>query len=158
MSDSPIKATLKSGTGFDAPWLTVDAENPAELEQRLRGIIDSKVLETVHEAASLFQSVGTAAPLTQAAPQQQAPAEWAAQRQPAQQAPPQNQGWGQGQQAAPQQQGGPALHPEGKQCAQCGSVLAYKVVNRKSDGKQFKFWNCPNQRSRDDGHSSEFAN
>lgn len=59
-------------------------------------------------------------------------------------------------QQAPQQNGG-QLHPEGKQCQVCSSVLQYKVVTRRSDTKQFKFWACPNQRNRDDGHTSEFA-
>lgn len=92
--------------------------------------------------------------ITQAQPPAQQP-EWS---QPQQAAPQQNQGWGAAQQQAPPQNSGGGAHPEGKQCSQCGAVLQYKVVNRKSDGKQFKFWTCPNQRSRDDGHSSEFAN
>ena len=93
------------------------------------------------------------------APAQQGQPEWS--QAPAQQAPPQQQsgGWGAAQQqSAPPQQGGVQLHPEGKQCQQCATTLQYKVVTRKSDQKQFKFWACPNQRSRDDGHSSEFAN
>lgn len=70
----------------------------------------------------------------------------------------QSQGWGAAQRQAPApQQGGVQLHPEGKQC-NCGATLQYKVVNRKSDGKQFKFWACPNQQRRDDGHDTEFAN
>ena len=92
--------------------------------------------------------------ITQAAPQQEAVPSWAAGQQQ------QNQGWGAAQQqsAPPAQQGGAQAHPEGKQCQQCGSVLLYKVVTRKSDQKQFKFWACPNQRNRDDGHTTEFAN
>lgn len=69
--------------------------------------------------------------------------------------------WGSAPQATPQAAapvGGAQPHPEGKQCSACGSVLQYKVVNRKSDGRQFKFWACPNQRSQNDGHQSEFAN
>lgn len=150
MSESPLKATLKSGTGYDAPWLTVDADTPAELEQRLRGIIDSQVLETVAEAAGIFRATQLTTP--------QAPAQQRLNPLPAdgegigQRPQQQSQGWG----AAQQQQ--PQNHPEGKPCGQCGAVLQYKVVNRKSDGKQFRFWACPNQRSRDDGHTTEFAN
>lgn len=123
-----LRATLKAGTEFSSPWLTVDADNPSDLEQKLRGIIDSKVLETVAEAASMFQATQNAAPLTQ--PQQP---EWS--QAPAQQAPPQqqNQGWGAAQQqsAPPQQQGGgqgrygAQQHPEGKQCDTCGNVLEF---------------------------------
>lgn len=161
MSESPIKATLKAGTGYDVPWLTIDATDPNDLEQKLRGIIESKVLETVAEAASLFQATQNAAPLTQP----QAPAQQGEQpawsQAPAQQAAPQQSGgWGAAQQrpqqAAPQG-GGVQLHPEGKQC-NCGATLQFKAVNRKSDGKQFKFWACPNQQRRDDGHDTEFAN
>lgn len=155
-SSAPLRATLKAGGGYDVPWLTVEADNPSDLEQRLRGIIDSKVLEVVAEAASLFQATqnvvaGTqpqAAPAQQA-PAQQAPPQWAAPQQ-------QSQGWGAAQQQAPQA-GGIQMHPEGKQC-NCGATLQFKQVNRKSDGKQFKFWACPNQKSRDDGHDTEFAN
>lgn len=67
--------------------------------------------------------------------------------------------WGQPapQQQAPQQQGA-QLHPEGLTCPIDGVVLQYKVVTRRSDQKQFKFWACPNQKNKDDGHRSEFAN
>lgn len=148
-----LRATIKAGAGYEVPWLTVDADNPAELEQRVRAVIDSRVLETVAEAASLFQATQNAAPLVNNQ-QQQAPAQQAAPQQ-------QSQGWGaaaqQPQQQSAPQGGGIQLHPEGKQC-NCGATLQYKVVNRRSDGKQFKFWACPNQKNRDDGHDTEFAN
>lgn len=153
-----LRATLKAGTEFSSPWLTVDADNPGELEAKLRGVIESRVLETVAEAASLFQATQNAAPLVNNQrldalpadaqgvghrPQQQSNGWGAAQSQPQQQSAPQG--------------GGIQMHPEGKQC-NCGATLQYKVVNRRSDGKQFKFWACPNQKSRDDGHDTEFAN
>lgn len=178
MSDSPIKATLKAGPGYDVPWLTIDADNPSDLEQKLRGIIDSKVLETVAEAASMFQATQNAAPLTQ--PQGEQPA-WPqgplAQgssfgggdrglNPPAQQAAPQQpQGWGAAQQQAPQQQqqyggGGSKFagppHPEGKQCEMCGKVLEFKKT---STGKGT--WRCPDWRwgnGTPNGHTSEWAN
>jgi hypothetical protein len=153
-SSAPLRATLKAGGGYEVPWITVEANNPDDLEQKLRGIIDSKVLETVAEAASMFQATQNATPLVTGGPRDQTLS------QPQQAAPQQqSQGWGAAQQQAqaPQQNGGVQLHPEGKPC-NCGAVLQYKVVNRKSDGKQFKFWACPNQRSRDDGHDTEFAN
>lgn len=153
--ETPIKATLKSGTGYDAPWLTVDADNPTDLEQKLRGIIDSKVLETVAEAASLFQATQNAAPLTQP----QGNASTGAQAAPQQQ----SQGWGAAQQQAPQQsapQGGGSKfagppHPEGKTCAICPNVLEFKKT---STGKGT--WRCSEwrwQNGNPNGHSSEFA-
>lgn len=57
-----------------------------------------------------------------------------------------------------QQSGGAQLlHPEGKQCQACGTVLAWKQFNRKSDNKLMKMWSCPNGRSRDDGHTTDFV-
>jgi hypothetical protein len=149
--EAPIKATLKAGAGYDVPWLTIDADNPNDLEQKLRGIIDSKVLETVAEAASMFQATQNAAPLTQAAPAQQEQPQWS---QPQQQAAPQqqNQGWGAAQQQAPQQQQygggggggtsqyGAQLHPEGLAC-HCGEVLQYGKT-RTNKGQ----WKCPQYR------------
>ena len=164
----PLRATLKAGTGYDVPWLTIDADSPTDLEQKLRGIIDSKVLETVAEAASMFQATQNAAPLThnpQAAPAQQGQPEWS---QPQQAAPQQPQGWGAAQQQAPQQPqqqyggggqqskfGGPP-HPEGKQCESCGKVLEMKKT---STGKGT--WRCPDWRWNNgvpNGHTSEWAN
>lgn len=143
-SSAPLRATLKAGTGYEVPWVTVEADNPNDLEQKLRGIIDSKVLETVAEAASLFQATQNVVAGTQGAPAQQGQPEWS--QAPAQQAPPQqqSQGWGaaQPQSAPPQQQGGgqgqfgAQLHPEGKQC-QCGQVLEFKKT-----GSGKGVWRC----------------
>ena len=161
-SSAPLRATLKAGGGYDVPWLTVEADNPNDLEQRLRGIIDSKVLETVAEAASLFQATQNAAPLVtggprdqtlsqpqQAAPQQQSNGWGAAQSQPQQQsAPPQQQGGG------GSRFGGPP-HPEGKTCEICPNVLEFKKT---STGKGT--WRCSEWRWNNgspNGHSSEFA-
>lgn len=146
-SSAPLRATLKAGGGYEVPWITVEADNPNDLEQKLRGIIDSKVLETVAEAASQFQATQNATPLTQPVPpspaQQASAPEWS--QAPAQQAPPQqqSQGWGAAQQqSAPQQHGGgqgqfgAQLHPEGKQC-QCGQVLEFKKT-----GSGKGVWRC----------------
>lgn len=166
-SSAPLRATLKAGTGYEVPWVTIEADNPNDLEQKLRGIIDSKVLETVAEAASLFQATQNVVAGTQGAPAQQGQPEWS--QAPAQQAPPQqqSQGWGAAQQQStpPQQQygggggaskfGGPP-HPEGKQCESCGKVLEMKKT---STGKGT--WRCPDWRWNNgvpNGHTSEWAN
>lgn len=173
-SSAPLRATLKAGTGYEVPWVTVEADNPNDLEQKLRGIIDSKVLETVSEAASLFQATQNVVAGTQA-PAQQAYAQGSSfgggdhglnVPAPAQQAPPQqqSQGWGAasaGQQSAQQQGGGGRSkfagppHPEGKTCEICPNVLEFKKT---STGKGT--WRCPDWRwnsGQPNGHSSEFA-
>lgn len=150
MSDYPISATLKgrSDSKWDAPWIVVYGNTPDEVQQRLDsiasgGLIDSLVAADNRiklQTSGLTNGPSTPAPAPAAQPQASGP--W---QQP---------------QAAPQQQApqpSAAQHPEGQACTACNTVLQYKVVNRKSDGKQFKFWACPNQRSRDDGHTSVFA-
>ena len=159
----PLSVTLKAGTGFDSPWIVVYGHAPDEVTTKLNAIASGALIQATIEAANALKAANTAAPLL-------------AHSEPAttQQAPPANNGWAQ---SPPQQQqvhrgggapynpqnqgggnaGGGAQHPEGWTCGQCSAVLQYKVVDRKSDGKQFKFWACPNQRNRDDGHRSEFA-
>lgn len=40
-------------------------------------------------------------------------------------------------------------------CDKCGEVVVYKQITSKA-GKRFELWTCPNQKSRGDGHHSEF--
>lgn len=146
-NELPIKATFKSGGGYDAPWLTIDAADPGDLDFKLDAILNGEVLTKVISVAELFKAANTAAPLVAPAPVQQAaapaPAPWS---QPQQQAP------------APVQQQGSRLHPEGKTCG-CGNVLNFKEVTRRSDGKTFQFWECPARQGKNDTqHVSEFAN
>lgn len=168
MSDetSPIVVTLKAGTGYDAPWLVIRGDNPDLVTNMLRNL--GELPTATVEAANLFRSTHNVGPLLPNAPQEQAPVQQAPPQQPAwgtipaqgglQQTNP-GQQWGQPapQQQAPQQQGAQP-HPEGLTCPMDGQVLQYKVVTRRSDQKQFKFWACPNQKNKDDGHRSEFAN
>lgn len=137
----PLRATLKSGAGYDAPWLTVDGIDADDLAHKLASLMESEAIGQLIEAANLFKAANNASPLATNGP--------AAQAAPA--AAPQ-------QQAAPAPQAGAArLHPEGKTCG-CGNVLNYKTVTRKSDGKQFNFWECPARSGRNDTvHTSEFA-
>lgn len=150
-----LSATLKGGTGFDAPWVVVYGNTPDEVEGKLRGVIQTGLIEATVEAANALKAANNAGPL---APQGQE----AVQQAPAQQAPPapaQPQGWGQ---QAPQQQPAPQAgpvngtpHPEGKTCPACGQVVQYKAFTSKA-GRDFKLWSCPNQRQKGDGHFSEF--
>jgi hypothetical protein len=134
--NAPITITLKGGKDFSDPWIVLRGSNPQQVTDMLRNL--GELPQAVVEASEFFHATNNAAPVL---PQQQAPSGW---------------GNSQPQQAAPAQQGA-TLHPEGKQCNACGQVLQFKQVNRKSDGKTFKFWSCPNGRNRDDGHTSEFA-
>ena len=142
-----LSVTLKGGTDFSSPWIVVYGNTPAEVEAKLRDT-GSLIVATV-EAANALKAANNAAPVAVGgpdahptpAPQQSAPSGWGNRPQ---------------QQAAPAQQGA-RLHPEGKQCG-CGNVLNYKTVNRRSDGKQFNFWECPARQGKNDtSHVSEFA-
>lgn len=152
MSELPIKATLKAGGGYDAPWLTVDANDPNDLAFKLRALIEHEsALTLVVEAANALKAHNSAAPIE------------APQGAPAQQEQPKQQGWGQGQpaaqQGAPQQRQhsnkyGGAPHPEGKTCEACPNVLEKKTT---SSGKAV--WRCPDWRwnsGNPNGHSNEF--
>lgn len=149
-NELPLKATLKSGAGYDAPWLTVDGADPEDLAFKLSALVEANVPVALIEAANALKAANNAAPLATGG---QDPA-------PQQQQAPASNGWGNRpaqQQSAPAQQGA-RLHPEGKAC-RCGNVLNFKQVNRKSDGKQFSFWECPARTgSKDTQHDSEFAN
>ena len=152
-----LSATLKGGTGYDAPWIVVYANDPNELKAKLSGIAEAGVLQATVDAANLLKGANNAGPIT--GPAQQAPPQAAPAPQPVQQQP-----WGQQapsptQQPAQQAAGGPvngSPHPEGKQCTQCGSVLQWKAFTSKA-GKNLKMWTCPNGRSQGDGHVSEFV-
>lgn len=71
-----------------------------------------------------------------------------------------------GQRSGGQRQGGasrPApqnddveYHPEGVTCGACNEPVVYKKIAK--GNRSFELWTCPNQRSRNDGHHSEFIN
>lgn len=162
MSDAnyPLSVTLKAGQGHDSPWIVVYGHAPDEVQGKLEAIANGGLIEATINAANAFKAANNAAPL---APQGQ-------EAQPQQAVPQQQSPWGQPtQQAAasvaqshaqrPQPQfGGPqngTPHPTGQQCPACGNVVQYKAFTSKA-GKDFKMWTCPNQRSKGDGHYSEF--
>jgi hypothetical protein len=69
--NAPLTATLKAGAGFDAPWLVVRANNPAELAQRLNAVIDGTVTGPLVAAAQvLANEYSGAAPTPAQQPQQ----------------------------------------------------------------------------------------
>lgn len=147
MSDLPLKATIKSGKDYDAPWLTVDGADPADLVFKLDALLNSDASAKVVELANQFKAANNAGPILPGGP--------AAAQPPAQQG-----GWGAPQQQAPAPawSGGPqngTPHPENKACP-CGQVLQYKSGTSKA-GKPYKLWACPQQRQRGDGHVTEFV-
>lgn len=154
MSDLPIKATLKAGGGYDAPWLTVDAADDGDLTNALRAIINSEVPALLIEAANVLKAANNAAPIL---PGNDAPAQ-----QGVTSTAPKS-GWGSSP-AAAQQGAAPAqgnhpkaiLHPEGKTCDICPNVLEQK----KTQGGKLK-WQCNAWRWNNgspNNHSMEWAN
>lgn len=141
-----IQASIKD---HDGDMVNYRADSPEELAHYLENF----PYAAYAAAKAALRGAGAAAPIV--APPQQAPQ--IPQQQPWQQnqQAPQQQGWG-GQQAAPQQNG-PVYHPEGISCGSCGAPVVKKVINAKT-GKTYQLWSCPNQRSKGDGHYSEFAN
>ena len=135
MSDLPLRVRVSTG-GYDNPGLEFDAASPADVVAKLKGLADEGVYQALVDASSMMRiALGVAEPV-----QQQ----------------PQSGGW----RPPGWPDGGPQLgdaNPAGETCISCGQVLRYRVINRKSDGKQFKFWACPNQSSPNDGHDSKFA-
>ncbi len=67
---TPLKVTLKAGAGFEAPWLTVEADTAAELALQLVAVQADGVLERIVEASRAFRSTFTAAPSAAKAPAQ----------------------------------------------------------------------------------------
>ena len=153
MSDLPIKATLKAGAGYDAPWLTVDARDPADLELKLNAIANGGAPQALVEAANALKAANNAAPLLASSALPVGSSFGGGDQANAPTAPPQQQsGWGQQAPPAtqtqpqvqqPRQQGWQAsatLHPEGLAC-HCGQVLSYGKT-RTNKGQ----WKCPDYR------------
>jgi len=156
MSDLPLRVRVSTG-GYDNPGLEFDAASPADVVAKLKGLADEGVYQALVDASSMMRiALGVAEPV------QQQPQSGGWSVQPPQQTvtgnpqQPQSGGW----RPPGWPDGGPQLgdaNPAGETCISCGQVLRYRVINRKSDGKQFKFWACPNQSSPNDGHDSKFA-
>lgn len=59
--DRPLKATLKAGGGFEAPWLTIDADNAEDLYNRLQDVTahDGQLLAKIAEVAEQLRAAHT---------------------------------------------------------------------------------------------------
>jgi hypothetical protein len=157
VSEAPLKATFKAGTGYDAPWVSVDGNDPVELNTRVVAVKDHpELLANIVALSQALQAVNSAGPVIntqQPVPQQQP--------QPAQpsnvtQGPWGNNGAAQQQPQQNQGQQNVTYHPEGKACESCGQPLQYKQTN---SGKGT--WRCPQWRWNNgspNGHTQLWAN
>lgn len=126
--DFKFKSTIKAGSSWSDPWITVGGNDGPEWVNALRGAIQSEGVQLTHELSQQFQGQGAVVNAGAAQPAQG----WGQQNQQPQQ-----------QQGQQQPQGGnqAQLHPEGKTCENCGKVLIFKKT---SGGKPT--WRCEDWR------------
>jgi hypothetical protein len=55
--DSVYTVTLKGGAGYEAPWIVVRGDSPAEVEESLENLTEG-LLQKVNDVASLFRGAG----------------------------------------------------------------------------------------------------
>lgn len=142
--DAPFTVTLKQGAGFESPWLVLRGQSAEDVVALLGEAKLNELPRLISEFAADFRGeTGAAA--------QGAPARSSGSPSRSQAAPRRA--------AAPQQsaQADVELHPESLTC-HCGGAVQYKKITAKASGKTFEMWVCPNQRSKGDGHFSEFIN
>lgn len=149
--EAPFVVTLKGGAGYEKPWIVIRGNTAEETVARLGEAQINGLLEKAAEYSAEFQNktgaAAPAAPATQSGPPSrtngQAPAS-----QPSGAAAPSNGFDG-------------SQHPEGVVCsaAGCGQpVVGKSIKSKKPPYKTYEMWVCPNQRTRGDGHFSEFVN
>ena len=171
MSEAPLKATLKAGRDFNAPWVTVYGDNPADLKFKLDALVAEGVFESVVNAANTLQAVNNVAPIAAdvASPPQVEPVRvspggpsgWGQPAAPAPApAPAAEPTWAAQPVAAPPQQqrsqfAGPP-HPEGKTCDICPNVLELKKTSSGKSVYRCADWRWGN--GNPNGHSSEWVN
>ena len=54
--ETKLRATIKAGGGYDAPWLTVGSDDPAELELLLQAVEHNATFATVGRLSSMFNA------------------------------------------------------------------------------------------------------
>lgn len=122
-----VGVTLKAGSGFSAPWVTLRGENAAEVEALTDQLHESQLLQKVAQLGAVFGKLWTEhEPAPKPAPQAQA-------AQPAQQA------------AAPS--GGAHsrgdVHPT-QTCTVCGGQVSYVKQGTSTRGT-YHLWSCGNR-------------
>ena len=152
--DTPYTITLKGGAGFEAPWLVVRASSAEDAVALLGEAVMAELPEKIAEFAADFRDKAGAG------------ASGATGAQRGGSSPSQGGANPRGRRAssgasAPQRQAAPSNndaenHPEGLECGSCGQPVIFKEID--SRGRKFQLWVCPNQRTKGDGHHSEFIN
>lgn len=159
--DAPVTITLKGGAGFEAPWLVLRATSAEDAIALLAESTLAELPEKIAEFAADFRGKAGAAPASGSAAGARTSGPQASRS--ARPSTPGGRGATRG--AAPQQsqqQSAPAddveYHPEGLICgaSNCGLPVQLKVGTSKA-GRQYEVWTCPSQRSKGDGHFSQYA-
>lgn len=125
--------------------VNVRGETAAEFAQNLADF----PFDAVAQFAANLNGAGAVANISQPSVPQAPPA-----AAPQQAAP----GWATAPPAAPAAApAAPAVQTNGF-CSLCSAPVQFKTITAKATGKQFDLWACPNQRTKGDGHHSEFVN
>lgn len=147
--EAPFTVTLKGGAGFEAPWLVLRATSADDAVALLAEAVMAELPEKIAEFAADFRTKSGAAPSAGGARQSESSPRSGR---------PSTRAQGAQRGAAPQKSA-PAddveYHPEGLECPQCNEPIRLKSGTSKA-GRKFELWTCPNQRSKVDGHYSEF--
>lgn len=152
MSDHKFNATLKAANGYDAPWLTVSADTPADLVLSLSsiagtdGIADPAAM--VVAAAKKLQAHWTAADKLGATPIAVEPQAFTPQQAANVQQHQQTAAAPAPQQYVPQQQAAPQVQQTapgpGPSCQH--GAMTYREGVGKNSGKPYKGWFCAGPR------------
>lgn len=153
--EAPFTVTLKGGGGFDAPWLVLRAASAEDAVALLGEAAANELLERIAEYAVSFQekvSGGSSTPKEKET----------SSRSSGSSARSGGSSRGSRKPAQPEPAGDDEeleFHPEGLECDKrgCDGRVHYKKI-KSGSGKVFELWVCEHQRSKGDGHFSEFIN
>jgi hypothetical protein len=133
MTEAALTTTIKAGTGYDAPWVVIRADNPEQMTAYLTAIGNVGVLAAAANTATEFAGIFAAAkglPAAAVAVEPAPPAWGTQQTAPAFQQAQQPQGYAPPQ-AAPAQAGAPL--------DQFGKSMKY-VESKPGAAKKWKAW------------------
>jgi len=149
--EAPFTVTLKGGAGFEAPWLVLRGSSAEDVVALLGEAQINELPKLIGEFAGDFRAkAGAGAPSASGGARGGSPS-------PQRASTPRGRQASSGASAPQNQQQDVEYHPEGIEC-HCGGAVQYKKITAKASGKTFEMWVCPNQRSKGDGHFSEFIN
>lgn len=149
--EAPFTITLKGGAGYEKPWLVLRAASAEDAVALLGEAHSAELLDRIAEYAAEFQGkTGAAAPSAAGTKSGGSPSS------PRGASSRGSSSRGAAAPKSQQQSSDVEYHPEGVTCPVDNEVVVYKEIN--SRGKKYELWVCPNQRSKGDGHFSEFIN